>query len=140
MDLGDDNSSNSSSQKSSFPGSFNKRKPESIANIIVPEVKTSKAKGRRDYEGNMSDSVGVGKHAKTNIIWYVVSATFVIFSCIALALIILMVYGYKINDITQSIKDIWGIFTPILTLALGYLFGEQKRNSKSRKNKREAKS
>ncbi|EMR7550479.1 hypothetical protein WJ752_004605, partial [Salmonella enterica] len=75
--------------------------------------------------GGMSDNVGVGKHAQTNIIWYIISSTFIVFSCIAAALVILVVYGYNISEVTQSIKDIWSVFTPILTLSLGYLFGKQ---------------
>jgi len=75
--------------------------------------------------GDVSSHIGVGKYAKTNIIFHVISAIFVVFSCICVSLIILVIYGYKISDITQSIKDIWSVFTPILTLSLGYLFGKR---------------
>lgn len=78
--------------------------------------------------GLMSNNVGTGKYAKTNIIWYIVSATFVVFSCICISFIILLVYGYEITGLTQSIKDVWGVFTPILTLSLGYLFGKQSKD------------
>lgn len=84
-------------------------------------------------KGKMSDSVGTGKHAQTNIIWYIVSAIFVVFSCICSTLVVMSIYGYEINPVVQSIKDVWGVFTPILTLALGYLFGKQGLNNKEEK-------
>lgn len=91
------------------------------------------------HSGVMSNSVGTGKYAKTNIIWYIVSASFVVFSCISIALFVLVVYGYGISELTQSIKDMWGIFTPVLTLSLGYLFGKQGR-SKQKDGKKQNKS
>lgn len=75
--------------------------------------------------GDVASHIGTGKYAKTNIIWYVISAVFVTFSCICISLVVLVIYDYKINDITQSIKDVWSVFTPILTLSLGYLFGKR---------------
>lgn len=81
----------------------------------------------------MADNVGTGRHAQTNIIWYIVSATFVVFSCICSALVVMSIYGYEIKTLLDSIKDIWGVFTPILTLALGYLFGKQGLNNQEEK-------
>ncbi|AZP43681.1 hypothetical protein EJP81_18245 [Rahnella aquatilis] len=93
-------------------------------NNSTPKIKVD-GKDKKPERGSMSGNVGTGKYAQTNIIWYIVSAIFVVFSCLAAALIVLSIYGYQISELSQSIKDIWGVFTPILTLALGYLFGKQ---------------
>lgn len=123
-------------EKAEFSNAPTPPKEEFIQNFTPPNSRVKTRKKKDLSPGNLSNNVGVGKHAKTNIIWYIVSATFVIFSCIAASLVILIIYGYQITDITQSIKDVWGIFTPILTLALGYLFGEQaKDKAKDKKNK-----
>lgn len=80
---------------------------------------------------NYSDIIGTGKHAKTNIIWYVISSILVIFSCICISLFVLVLYNYKISEVSQSIKDIWSVFTPIITLSLGYLFGKKTNSTKT---------
>lgn len=47
-----------------------------------------------------------------------------------LTILILLVVGcyltLVVND-SSFIKDMWTIFSPIITLALGYLFGDKKR-------------
>lgn len=93
----------------------------------IPDDST---KPNKNLRGTLSQPVGTGKHARTNIIWYIVSAIFVIFSCISSALIIMSIYGKDTKAVSESIKDIWGVFTPVLTLALGYLFGKQKTQKK----------
>lgn len=82
------------------------------------------------HHSNYSDIIGTGKHAKTNIIWYIISSILVIFSCICISLFILVFYNYKISEVSQSIKDIWSVFTPIITLSLGYLFGKKTNSTK----------
>lgn len=103
-------------------------------NNSSPDIRIEGQPRKNGTRGAMSGNVGTGKYAKTNIIWYIVSATFVVFSCITAAFIVMSIYGYEIKDTSQSIKDIWGIFTPILTLALGYLFGKQ--GSVQKKNRK----
>ncbi|HGA3141950.1 TPA: hypothetical protein ACIR59_004264 [Enterobacter hormaechei] len=98
----------------------------------IPSINVDR-KEEKHEKGKMADNVGTGRHAQTNIIWYIVSATFVVFSCICSALVVMSIYGYEIKTVLDSIKDIWGVFTPILTLALGYLFGKQGLNNQEEK-------
>lgn len=48
-----------------------------------------------------------------------------------LAIILLLLFGIGWTTIksenSQSIKDLWSIITPIITLAFGYLFGEKSK-------------
>lgn len=90
-------------------------------------------KDSNDKTGSLSNPVGTGKHARTNIIWYIVSATFVIFSCIASAMIVMDIYGFNTKGLSENIKDMWGMFTPVITLSLGYLFGKQGKKKKRKR-------
>jgi len=103
---------------------------EDVANEISKADLEYDNQPKRSSHGNYSDVIGTGKHAKTNIIWYMVSGVLVIFSCICVSLVILVIYRYNISEITQSIKDIWSVFTPIITLSLGYLFGKKSSATK----------
>jgi hypothetical protein len=76
--------------------------------------------------GEMSKNFGTGENAKINLILYIISTTLVIFSSIAAALIVVNIFGFNTDSIIQHIKDLWAIFTPIITLGLGYLFGANK--------------
>lgn len=101
---------------------------------ITENTKTEKQE-RTDRTGLLSEPVGTGKHARTNIIWYIISATFVIFAAISSALMIMTIYGVEIKTLSDSIKEMWGMFTPIITLALGYLFGRQGNSKKEKQMK-----
>lgn len=100
---------------------------------IQPDQKRSQ---KNNSAGTMSHPVGTGKHARTNIIWYIVSAIFVIFACIASAFIIMSMNGDDTKPVSDSIKDVWGSFSPVLTLALGYLFAKKggKKKGKDKSN------
>jgi len=107
-------------------GNFNTDKSQNPKTSGIADTENPVShKNANNSPGSMAGSVGTGKHAKTNIIWYIVSASFVVFSCIVSSLVVMTIYGYNVSSLSQDIKDIWGIFTPILTLALGYLFGKE---------------
>jgi len=76
--------------------------------------------------GEISKNFGTGENAKINLILYIISTTLIIFSSIAAALIVINIFGFNTDSIIQHIKDLWAIFTPIITLGLGYLFGTNK--------------
>jgi hypothetical protein len=40
----------------------------------------------------------------------------------------LMKYNVAADDKSLSIKDFWSIITPMITLAIGYLFGDKKKS------------
>lgn len=119
--------------KNDIPESGNNKTP---TERIVPSKGTSIniTQVNDVNNGVISDSIGTGKHAKTNIIWSIISSVLIIFSCICVCLFVLVIYRYNISDLTNSIKDVWSVFTPIITLGLGYLFG--KKNNTNVKEKR----
>lgn len=47
-----------------------------------------------------------------------------------LVLIVLLVFGIVRSCMVSDIKDLWSIITPIITLTLGYIFGDKSRKEK----------
>lgn len=99
---------------------------------------TSSNDKNNDREGEYAKNIGTGNHAKTNVIYYIVSTTLVIFGCITASLIVIHTFGYSVADLVSDIKDLWMIFTPIITLGLGYLFGANKNDEAKIMNQSEA--
>lgn len=104
-----------------------KTKRTKIDRLELSSTTTSNDK-HNDREGEYAKNIGTGNHAKTNVIYYIVSTTLVIFGCITASLIIIHTFGYSVSDLVADIKDLWMIFTPIITLGLGYLFGTNKND------------
>lgn len=84
--------------------------------------------------GSIAAQIGTGEHARDSFIWMTLRYCFNLAAFFSVG--VLAVFGYyaiadnqpdKI-DIISNLKDIWSIFTPIITLALGYAFGKRERN------------
>ncbi|MDY4333030.1 hypothetical protein SOV78_03355 [Pectobacterium brasiliense] len=84
--------------------------------------------------GTIAQQIGTGEHARDAFIWATLKYCFflgAIFSgCIVLAYFYFIVVENDPDkiDIVGALKDVWSIFTPILTLALGYAFGKHDRH------------
>jgi len=98
----------------------------------MPSRKPSNIKS--DIIGNVNYSIGTGKNAQDSVVWLTILWSF----CLGIALSLLLVifsWPYspsgshppieKVFPIDQ-LKSIWSIFVPIVTLALGYMFGKGK--------------
>jgi len=107
---------------------------DKLNNKNITEISTSiqRDTSKTSYSGEMSRNFGTGENAKINLILYIISTTLVIFSSIAAAIIVSNIFGFKTDEIIQYIKDLWSVFTPIITLGLGYLFGATKRNEEKK--------
>jgi len=76
--------------------------------------------------GKIGTQIGTGSNAKDSFIWMTITWSFYISTGLSIALFIKSCFvpaDVSVNVMTQ-IKDIWSIFTPIITLALGYAFGK----------------
>ncbi|CAH6918972.1 Conserved membrane hypothetical protein [Vibrio chagasii] len=95
--------------------------------LIAPEVKV-KAPSRDKLEpqqGHVSKIIGSGENAQNSIVYKTIAWSFlsgVIFSAIMFGYIVYKDEG----DLVSSIKSIWSIFIPVITLSLGYIFGKAK--------------
>ncbi|WP_392463090.1 hypothetical protein ACFX5Z_18610 [Aeromonas dhakensis] len=87
-----------------------------------------------DFVGAVSKTLGTGKHAQDSIVWLTIKWSFSLGLFLSVALIIFMWPSHPsgtnpplaVEFPTDQLKTIWSIFVPIVTLALGYMFGKGK--------------
>lgn len=77
----------------------------------------------------ISDFIGTKEEAKNSVVWYVITRT-IRWSWVSIFLLVLVdIYqtgGDKSLDIIVKVSS---IFIPIITLALGYLFGKKESDN-----------
>lgn len=83
------------------------------------------------YLGAIAKEIGTGEHAKDSFIWMTLKYCFYLGAIFSVVLLLVFChFSFDRNepekfDIISALKDVWSIFTPILTLALGYAFGKR---------------
>lgn len=83
-----------------------------------------------DTHGRITDTIGTGEVAKDSIIYLVIKWSFISGTVITSLLFInnwIFRENEKVPDLTNDIKNTWGILIPIVTLALGYAFGKSRK-------------
>lgn len=81
--------------------------------------------------GVIAKQIGTGDNAKDSFVWMTLRACFWIAGLASAGIftmtaVIISKYGiYEGKEFINSLKDLWSIFTPIITLALGYAFGKR---------------
>ncbi|AMG07162.1 hypothetical protein WJ038_08685 [Vibrio parahaemolyticus] len=79
----------------------------------------------RHLVGKIAQHIGTGQNAKDSFIWMTITWSFCIASGISVAFFLVdLCSDGNSSDTMDSIKNTWAIFTPIITLALGYAFGK----------------
>lgn len=84
--------------------------------------------------GTISKTIGTGENAKNSIVWMTITWSFCIASGITACIFILLLITYfntdkeYFNNLIKHSFSMWSIFTPIITLALGYAFGRNETN------------
>ncbi|CAM4393044.1 MULTISPECIES: hypothetical protein [Klebsiella pneumoniae complex] len=93
----------------------------------------SESKSGMSYPGSIAAQIGTGEHAKDSFIWMILKYCFYL-GAIFSGGMMLAYFHYVFDrnepdkiDIIAALKDVWSIFTPILTLALGYAFGKREQ-------------
>lgn len=85
----------------------------------------------KPISGKISETIGTGDNAKNSIIYLVLKWIFIAATLITIFVIancwIFRDGENKVPDLTNDIEVIWGLATPIITLALGYAFGKSER-------------
>lgn len=90
------------------------------------------SKGSTPVIGAITQQIGRGDDAKHSIIWVTIKYCFwtagIITTLLSIGLII--AYSLQVKELIESLQkfilSLWSIFTPIITLALGYAFGKDK--------------
>ncbi len=97
-----------------------------------PSSKENSERTTAPLIGKITEHIGRGDDAKHSIIWSTIKYSFVSAGTISILLAIglLIVYANEANEqiepLQRFIMSVWTVFTPIITLALGYAFGKDK--------------
>jgi hypothetical protein len=111
-----------------------------MARIDISEInstetnkKTKKSAINEDVVGEVSYTIGTGKHAQDSVVWLTIKWSFNLGLFLSILLVVFMWTTLPEGNTTTSpefpienLKTIWSIFVPIVTLALGYMFGKGK--------------
>lgn len=104
---------------------------ESLASSGRPETrtKTEVTQGGlqgKPAEGAITKSIGTGENAKNSFIWITIRYSFIGAGLISIALYWVAFLPLEISSFfLDGVKDVWAIFMPVITLALGYAFGRR---------------
>lgn len=71
-----------------------------------------------------SDKIGTGDDAKSSVVWFVITFTLTLYACLVAVLVIIDIYNNNGVNVLNNIKESWAVFTPVITLSLGYMFGK----------------
>jgi hypothetical protein len=76
--------------------------------------------------GKITGILGQGDDARNSLVYLTILWSFVAGAAITGLVILLVTIHNKgeSHDIVQDIRNIWAIFVPLITLALGYAFGK----------------
>ncbi len=88
------------------------------------EREGSKARIDADMPGKITETIGSGKHAQAAIVWQTIKWSFIAGSLFSLVFVIFAWQDEIEASPADDIKMIWSIFIPVITLALGYIFGK----------------
>lgn len=92
-----------------------------------PSVKDSDTSGMAPF-GEITRHIGSGDHARNTFIWMTLRYCFYLGGGSSLFILLIACFRHsELDSIAIALKDIWSIFTPILTLALGYAFGKREK-------------
>lgn len=89
----------------------------------------------QELVGDLGQYLGTGNNAQNSVVWLTIKWSFFIGVGISVVIVLYMLYftpkflpicdpSYKPTFPIEYIKTTWSIFVPIITLALGYMFGK----------------
>ena len=73
--------------------------------------------------GIVTQQIGSGEHAQNSIVYQTILWSFIGGGLLSAASVLTAVLAGQ-QTFMAEIKDVWSIFAPLITLALGYLFGK----------------
>lgn len=84
------------------------------------------------FISKITEQIGKGDDAKHSIIWLTIKFSFVTAGAFTALSFVFLIIAYINNDESQIdsmqrfIMSLWSIFSPLITLSLGYAFGKDK--------------
>ncbi|MFW2072623.1 hypothetical protein ACG9Y7_04070 [Acinetobacter gerneri] len=101
--------------------------------LFVKKANNSGSKAEvSPFISKITEQIGKGDDAKHSIIWLTIKFSFItagIFTIISFVFLTIAYFnneGSQIESMQRFIMSIWSIFSPLITLSLGYAFGKDK--------------
>ncbi|MOA15365.1 hypothetical protein D3C78_1355180 [compost metagenome] len=79
-----------------------------------------------------SDMIGKGDQAKDSVVWYLITRMVRISAFFITVLFAVDIWKNNGINCLDILKQVWGVFAPIITLSMGYLFGKRERSESSK--------
>jgi hypothetical protein len=98
----------------------------------APAARESRAQNQYapEEKGSITGTLGTGENAKNSLVYISILWSFLTaagFSMVVAFSDMVFHAGDKTVVITDDLAKVWGIFIPIVTLALGYAFGKSQK-------------
>ncbi|WP_146115984.1 hypothetical protein [Malikia granosa] len=91
--------------------------------LHVPRLPSSNGTVSAPIPGALTQQIGSGEHAQNSIVYSTILWSFIGGGLLSAASVIIALCKGSASAFDE-IKDIWSIFAPLITLALGYIFGK----------------
>jgi len=80
-------------------------------------------------KGKIGEVIGTGENARNSFVWIAIRWSFIVGGLLCVGIFLHPTYCKSdASDLFfEDIKAVWGIFVPIITMALGYAFGKGDR-------------
>lgn len=91
--------------------------------LRAPSIPSAEGSIAFPIPGAVTHQIGSGEHAQNSIVYRTILWSFIGGGALSTASVIIALCNSNESALSE-VKDIWSIFAPLITLALGYLFGK----------------
>lgn len=91
--------------------------------VVAPTAPTAAGTIAVPIPGVVTQQIGSGEHAQNSIVYRTILWSFIGGGALSTATVVIALAKGSAS-VFAEVKDIWSIFAPLITLALGYLFGK----------------
>ena len=96
---------------------------EIAGELRAPTIPATQGSISAPIPGVVTQQIGSGEHAQNSIVYRTILWSFIGGGLLSAASIAIALSAGKPSPLGE-IKEVWSIFVPLITLALGYLFGK----------------
>lgn len=94
---------------------------DSAIKIVPPSEDVSKGES---VVSKISREIGTGDAAKDSFVYLTIRWSFLVGAITTLAIFVKGFMSCPPDDSIEMVKNVWSVFMPVITLALGYAFGK----------------